>query len=914
MTRLSAWLMMMLSVAAGTALAKPENSSRESIEVKFDRDDSKSEISDSSSIPQIDLIFRNPALVSGITSGADAINRSIESLMESLFYGLLDNEIRWPLTPHSQMAAGLSRNVFSAALGAYVVVDRMDFGPRYSRELWRVQKLPVVLGADGTVDLLDIYLRTDGMRVAEQADISFWRVALNNWFGILPLLSAVLPPSFNTNELYDPVRQIETPFVFPLSMDSFAAMPVGSIRSYGVSGGVNIGIDLGAFADQEFRRVLDRAEELGHGSPYSVFRQGQHRINVLKRSSSKAWVGLSRVARTGHSISPVVGKSLLVFKNVLPLWPGMSVALWPIDVKLEQAWSDRFDQLYEYDLEKKDAQEAYLAAVKGDFAPSWAAHLRRTEQKSPTGVEFHFTRQEHQQEDIGNNTRNFAIERQSRKQTRTSSEVEITDQAGMFHVLEAKQDTEDQGWDVLVGSEETKFRDEVELKVVKVERDESAPSETETESVESPYVFAIDRNPIQMTTTLDIQDRYTTTTELQSYLELLKFFTDLNLDEDLPKFDLRDSDRESARRRRVWFDSSIRPPMNIHVTPTWLGRFSAQASVSFPTGFLDEVASAPLDRRWRAFAAAWGVDPEDWASEASRRSLGNESRWLGAFLMYPFRLLNLRFATADAIREATRSVEALEELDRATTPIGKRDAFHNLFDTDYPAFLTRALLLLRGANDLPRRVSLSAQARGSAPPQAKSRFNSLSGRKWSSDVPFPPPARYRIAQEKLGAFVPGSVRELGRKPIITKMSVATRRLPLGAIPDESEATPQDMARRHVFLRLEVRNMDLLAKGRIYVRFEQSGKIQFGKLELAEKVIEVAPDPLDEKGPAGLERLVYELYLTGPTSGLRNFIFDQAIDIGGEFQVAVAASRDGTIWSDEKSVRFRYDKGRLGRPE
>jgi hypothetical protein len=891
-------------VDASPLIAKTQ--STESVEVEFDEDGP--EFVESKSFPQIDELFKNPALVSGLASGADAINRSIESLMESLFYSLLDNEIRWPLTAHSDFAAGMRRDVYSASLGAQVVVDRIDFGPRWSRELWRVQKLPIVLGADGTVDILDIYLRTDGMRVAEQVELPFWRIALNNWFGVLPLLSSVLPPSFNSNELYDPVRQLSTPFVFPLSLASFSAMPVGSIRSWGISGGVNIGIDLGAFADQSMREMLLRAEELGHGIPYSIFRQGQHRVNVLKKSDQVAWVGLTKMSRLGHSITPSIGRTLLVFRNVLPLWPGMGVALWPVDVKLEQAVSDRFDQLYEFDLTYPEAQEAYQAAVKGDFAPSWAAHLRRTEQKIETGVVFHFTKNQRQKEDIGNNSRNFAVERQSREQLRTAAEVEIRDQMGVFHVLEARQDTEDEGWDILVGSEEVKYRDEVELKVVKVQNSADTPNEDLT-----PYVFSVDRSPIQMSTSLDIQDRYTSTEQLERYLEALRFFTNLPLD-DLPRFTLRDGDWESLRRRKIWFDTALDPPNDVHVPPTALGRFSAQAAVSFSSDFMNRISSLDPDVIWKAFAEAWGVDVNLWATHQNRSSVWNDARWIPAFFAYPLRLLNVRFARADALREATRAIQALESLKIAKSPMAKRDAFYDLFDTDWPQFLTRALLLLRGADDVPRRVILSTQSKGNSPPGAKQKFSALNGRTWRSTVPFPQPERYRIAQEKLAAFSPGSVRELGRKPVITRMVVQSQRLGLSEMPDGHAELPLDLSQRHILMRLEVRNMDLLDRGKIYIRFEQSGKIQFGKLELAEKVLDLVPTSLGEKGPSGLDRLAFGIWLTGPVSPLRSFVFDQAVDLGGEFRVSVAASRDGIVWSDEKSVRFQYDSGRLSPPD
>jgi len=53
----------------------------------------------------IEQLLQNPALITSLTSNADAINRSVESVMDSLFYSLLDNERAFKLTEHSWILA-----------------------------------------------------------------------------------------------------------------------------------------------------------------------------------------------------------------------------------------------------------------------------------------------------------------------------------------------------------------------------------------------------------------------------------------------------------------------------------------------------------------------------------------------------------------------------------------------------------------------------------------------------------------------------------------------------------------------------------------------------------------------------------------------------------------------------------------
>jgi hypothetical protein len=40
------------------------------------------------------------------------------------------------------------------------------------------------------------------------------------------------------------------------------------------------------------------------------------------------------------------------------------------------------------------------------------------------------------------------------------------------------------------------------------------------------------------------------------------------------------------------------------------------------------------------------------------------------------------------------------------------------------------------------------------------------------------------------------------------------------------------------------------------------------------------------------------------------MYEQMVVDGGEFGVTLAVSRDGRVWSDEKSVEFRFEGGRL----
>ena len=323
------------------------------------------------------------------------------------------------------------------------------------------------------------------------------------------------------------------------------------------------------------------------------------------------------------------------------------------------------------------------------------------------------------------------------------------------------------------------------------------------------------------------------------------------------------------------------------------------------------MAAKPIDELWSRFAEAYGIDPAEWGTEVARRSFLAQGRWLLAAMAYPLRLFNLRSSTLDAVHESDRAIKALQLLSGVQTPIKKQEAFFALFDSDHPQFLTRALLNLSDLDIVPRLVTLSSSPKGGGNPGPKSLFKSLNGKVFKSAAPFPAAERYRIAEEQLAAFYPGNVKELRRKPIIVELKIESRRLPPGTLARSTKVPlGVDPAKKHLDLKLSIRNLDMDKNGRIFLRFEQSEKIQFAKLALAEKVLELGPVPSRINGPAGLDVLAFETFLTGPLSPLASFVFDQAVEIGGEFRLLVGASQDGVIWSDEKSVKFRFENGRL----
>ena len=864
--------------------------------------------------PPIELFFQNPAMQANLAGGIDELNRSVETLMDSLFYALMDNKSELHINDFAWFNMALTRKLYSTPAGAYVVIDRFSFGPRYERPLWHMQDVPVTLGVDGSIEAEQIYLRTDGMRVAQEREMSTMRRLANNWFGLVPALTAILPPSFNQNHLYDPIKELQTPFSFPLSVDGFRTMPVGSIRTYALSGGVRVTPDIGGFVDKSSLDLLARIGGVTEGLPYSVFKTGEHRINVLRRDEDTAWVGVNNIDRTGHGISAFLGQRYLLLHGALAAqafgktfqWIGVPAPILPINIQIEHALARLFDQVYEFDLRQPAAQEAYRAAVRGDFAPAHERYLDQKEKKLVTGVKFLFNREQNRREDISTNGPNLAFYRNERRRTLDDSMIEITDQEGKFHILESTLNVEDKDWNLLVGERQIRTQQTVEMKVSKVlsKPDESGKSIN--------YAFELGPNPYHLQLTLNIQDRYVDTLSLVAYLDTLRFFTALPMD-GLPVFPEREASKEATWRQENFFASPREQVSRIHVTPTYLGTFSAQAGLYFTKDQLQTIIHSSDDQMWTAFALAFGMDKDVWGSAEGRASYGFQANWYKAFFSYPLRLINVRYPQWDSVHAAAKAIAALRALKILDTPEELLQGFRDLLDTDHPEQLTAALLHLVDRDEVSRKVTLSAQPQSKASLKLKAAYGLMNNKTFKAGPHFPPADRYARAKATLSKFYLNQPKEFETKPKIMKIQVTTREVPQAIWSLEADvmtaggSPPIDHSRKHVFVNFSALNVSGKSPLQVYVRIEEAGKLKLGKLSLAENVIELAPL---EKQKLGHNEQAYEFFLTGPLSPLSNEALNEEVASGDDFQVIMAISVDGVTWSDERSLSFSFQNGLL----
>lgn len=916
-------------IFAQKKIEKQKSKDEGGVHIEFDPAQEPAVTNEMRYTPPIQTIASNPVIAMTLASGADAINRSVDSLMDSLFYSLLDNERLIGMNDDSWFQLGLNRDVFSTSSGSFVVFDRFRVGPNYLKELARFHNIPIKLGLDANTEILQIYLRSDGLRVHELEKLPFWRRAVNQWFGLVPFLSAVLPPSFNQNEMYDPLKQAYTPFSFPFDVQGFFDMPVGSIRSYAISGGARIFAEIGERLPLETKNFLYSVGKFRAPLPYSVFVRGEHRINVLRRTENIAWVGIKNIRRTGHAITSLIGDRFNLLQGALSakflrwnwIWQGRPVNLLPIDLNIEQAIGVFFDQVYQYDLSKLPAQEAYKAAVRGDFVPSRQKYLEAKEQKLDTGVDFHFARNQGRQELLFDNGPNVALFRTRRSSGVAEADVEVTDKEGKFYILEASQDISDQSWDVLVGEKEKRVQQSVELRVKKVIERSKRENGQQTDQGDQIgertfYVFDSGPDPYRLSIVLNIQDRNIVGNNLAEYIRLLRHVSGLSLDL-LPEVSVRDPMAESEYRRARFFSGPDLTPFSLHVTPAFLGRFGAQLLMSFSAKDLEQVLQRSDDEIWAAFAEANGLDKRGWVERGRNSGWLDGLWWLSSYVMAPLRLINVRWQTIDAMKEGRSFARSLGALRGKNSPEAMLDGFGRLLNTSYPETLLKALLLLADSSKVSRRIVFSTEPKGRISDTERQAFKKMNNMVFTGGVPIPPPSRYSRSKEKLAGFYLDRPQDGKNRPQILRIDVVSQEVPtslqfLQGAQGGGDWVPNDagLQDRHVLMNVVVNGAPSHGLIKMFVKVEQAGRLKVGKLELAERVIDV---PRLSVSPEAPDRGTYELYLTGPLSPLKGFWFERAVRQGDQFHVSVSVSVDGVEWGDSRSFEFLYENGRLMPP-
>lgn len=851
------------------------------IQRNFD-DNTQSQTNNNSSdslFPHIDLLFENRVFQTGINAGSDVINRSIESLMESIFYSLLDRSYYQRINNTVLFRQDINRNVFSTSVGSQIIADTISYGPEYKNVIGHFKGQPIYLGANGKTSITNIRVRSDASRLYEKNELPLWRKITNNWFGLLPILTQILPPSFNGNELYDPIKLLEVPFVFPLDRKSFDAMPIGSIRSYAISGGVNLPLDIGHLVSKKHSGIINDLESI-YTLPYTVFIQGEHRINVLKKNSTTAWVGLSNSKELGHAVTGLVGNTFYLLKNSIKKvpWTGIESSLFPVDINLTSKIINGYNVLYEFNLSNKYGAAAYKKAVAGDFG------MAKKYAKSKASISYHFTKERRTVNTSNQVNNNLFVWQQSNSHERNKSEIKVSDELGEYFILEGNQANIHHTWNILSGPKNIDLVKNLEIRVNK----------DSTKHGSKQYRFR-GKKPYQLIISLQIKDHQANSTSYRDYISLLTKTSSFNLSKKAPKVPIYDSEK----RKRMLKASLVKDPSkeatNLHLTPTIVGKFIANLNILFSWDVIQQIISTKRSQMWKVFYEVYRVEKQN------RQRLDNmgiaSTIYLNTqrLLLYPLRLFNIKFKKVDALHSISKSISDLKAIRKAKSPTAVQNRFYNLFNNDYPILTLRAMIKL-AKTTLPQQLIFFIKPSETLDPSLAVKLTSLNTKSFKKGELTKQSSRYLKTKSKQAAFFPKNKRNDTKLFQLKKAALnLVKAQSLNPLVQFSMIAASNNGQR---------------KRTFYFKIETTGKIQLGKRVLGEQIVSLESKPaklVSFQNDTSADR-EFKLYLNGPKTPLDEIDFD--LDQGSSYILKVSSSLDGQSWSNEHAFKFRYNNQSL----
>lgn len=824
-------------------------------------------------IPQIDQVFNSPLIQRSLDLGTDLINRELDSLMEAVFYSLLDNEFQQQINRHIVLRESLTRTLFTTGSGNYVVVERLHAGPEFFRTFTKVDKIPLSYAISGNADVLNIYLRSDAQRTIEELSLPSWRYWVNNWLGLVTIFERILPPSFNPSEIYDPIRQLETVITFPTDKESFESMAIGSIRSYAFQGGISLPFSLEKIRDTDFQKVFKEISPV-IALPYTLFVQGEYRINVLKRSQEIAWVGVAKKKRYGHSLAGLAVNTFFILKDsIRPIpWGGIPADLRPIDASITDSILDTYDLVFSFDLSTEKGLKAYQQAIRGNFKfPDQATHK--------VGGSFQFERRSHSHASSTRSEKALVLLYSighSQTQKESATEVLLSNNR-KYLALQSNFSHRNTEANILTGSSQVQLSGDLILHVI--DREDKGGRKT---IWNENYAFSKNIDPYELVLRFQINNRSATHSDYYNYIRLAEKLT-LQKISDMPKIPHINQNVLARRRRMSLFFQPHSTPLDIHVTPNVVGNMNAVGLLVLYHRQLAKILDSPPDKLSSAFKQAFAL-----SREGSSATFFDH---LASGLVYPLRLADIKFPSVDAPVAVDRIVATLGKINTKSSPKELINAFSTVFDTAYPVETLVGLLKLVDSEQVPRKATFFVKPDKMLSDDLRHALHKANARTYRSGPKFPKPSPLREVEHRLAEFGPSAVDDIFRLPYrIDKLEFIY----------------------HRHLRVTVREKERrLSAVYVYLKLETAGELHLGEAVLAKQIVRVWPEQSSTTKPVSylvdlstiefspldiIRKLnIFHSDIEPPKNGFEN---------NARYIITVSVSEDKIHWSDALRLQFR----------
>jgi hypothetical protein len=844
---------------------------------------------ESSKQPGFEILNRsiqNHAVASSLASNAGEINRTVESLMESLFYSIMDQSASSTISDTLTAKATYEREVQATGIGTYVVFDRFRIGPEILKDIGNLQGLPLTFRNQNKLFLTNVSYRSDAQRKANSQTRSGWREWANNWFGGLPLLTRILPPSFNPEELYDPISYLGTPFLFPKNSEQALQMPLGTVRSYGLSGSAGPSVDIAGAHFKNAQEALSLGD-LDLGIPVGGFIEGEHQISVLHTRDNEVWLAVSEIRQLGGILNFSLGKRYQIFQHLVKWWTGSIAVIAPIDFEIERSKILQRDELYTFDLSKVDARQALDKALNGDLTLAKSFSMREA-QAEESGVRFQFRRLSDRGEDSSRQARSLFVLQSQKRDRINDGESTILDKEGEFVTLEAEHAVQDRDWNVLTGAETVDVTFRYGLPVLK-----------KVQGGETFYKTVEQKEPNYLIANLRIIDRFHDTQDYSRSVEMLRRFSHLPLNQ-VPELPIYAKDLEARFRREQAFQNPMDTAFEKDVPPTHLGRFEAFSHVYINQETLKNIGRLEPSAFWQAYAKSFGLDQEYWAKATDARSASYYFNWMGSFALMPLKLLNVKTSYSDFVYEGQAIAGALQTIATETEPLKIIRAYRQLMNTNHPAELLNTLSEMSPV-EIPSVVGFTTSPDNNKTDTedmkaVKKSFGKLNNRKVQTHVALPTLKRNQSVEEKLAAFTPGGYADETNSPQLRQITLAVRQTPpdpKSRLVAQVEVTGNDEHKEYL-------------QG--YIRVEENGPLSLGRFVLGEEVKNLKY--LKDISGDGESRSLYEIELNGNGGLSKADFFDAALADKGAFDLYFSVSNQEDNWGQEQKLSFDIQNGLL----
>jgi hypothetical protein len=233
--------------------------------------------------------------------------------------------------------------------------------------------------------------------------------------------------------------------------------------------------------------------------------------------------------------------------------------------------------------------------------------------------------------------------------------------------------------------------------------------------------------------------------------------------------------------------------------------------------------------------------------------------------------------------------------------------FLQLIDTAYPRQLIKILLNLSNLEKVSRSVVLTSKSIPSIEDDDKKKFAKINGYHVHAGKPFPATSRYGRIKEKISQFYLDKPKSAGDSLEISHIKVFTEKVPMSVLHRPNFLASPEAQKPQVYLVVQLDRDVINHNFKLYARLEEAGRLQLGKFDLGETVIEGAEF---SKAYSEDRKVSYGFFVTGPLSPFNG---EFAVDLGQkttQFRVTLAVSEDGDNWGQERSVEFSFDDGVL----